>query len=65
MLKLPGNDGIKMTTIKQQDLAYVWNLKMKQTKENKKKTELIETENRSVAARSTMWGEVKIEILYF
>ena len=37
MLKLPGNDGVKMTTIKQQDLAYVWNLKMKQTKENKKK----------------------------
>ena len=26
-----------------QDLAYVWNLKMKQTKENKK-TELVETE---------------------
>ena len=43
MLKLPGNDGVKMTTIKQQDFAYVWNLKMKQTKENKK-TELIETE---------------------
>ena len=50
--------------LKQQDLPYMWNLKRKQTKETKK-TELIETENRLVAARSTMWGEGKIGILYF
>ena len=37
-----------MTTIKQQDLAYMWNLKIKQTKEKKK--------NRTHRNRALFWA---------